>query len=699
MKYLEDSSDQEGIALDQGKNPDGQIALEIKGTTEEINTATQRGLLARVDFAEKLKELPIKLAPADIRLNLKNLRSDDVAPSGSVLVCDFPVSDEQENGMVTLPGIDKYPEAQFKWGYRKNDGIGEILNIDHHFRREDFYRAVSSTNLAIEYVKEHGPVGKDYTVVITHKDCDSILSSLIMRGILPPKEEFGEAAIAADHTGMPNDIADLLQGCEHGDNIEFSLRNLQRLLNGEELEPKAKELLGKRLSKREKVSELASKAKYTLSGKIAYIETDEATEGSFFPALLPEAELIVIVCARSQKDEHDKPLPGKQAKVMLGMKARSGTNVVDIVKPCDPNFGGRWNAGSDDRWGGFTLSMGIEEYVKLLEKHLGLPIRVDFAEKLKELPIKLIPKGFKLNLESLRSDEVASHGNVLVCDMAIIDKQEQGTTLPGIDRDPKAQFIKWGYRTNDDEGDILNIDHHFRTKDFYRAVSSTNLAIEYVKQYGTVGEDYTVIINHTDCDSVLSSAIMRGILLPLEDKFGVAAIAADHTGMANDIADLLQACESEEDIEFSLRNLQRLLEGKELEPKAKGLLEKRLKEREIAVGLANKAKYSSSGRIASIDTGGEATDGVFFPALLPEAEFIVIVCPRSGKDKSGNPKQAKVRLGMKAKVGTNVANIVKPFDPEFGGRWNAGSNDNLKGFTFSSIEEYVGLLEEALLST
>lgn len=372
MSHPEDPRNQDATVdvVGQVETPDGQIAPEIKGTTEGVSVAIQQGLPTRIDFVEKLKELPVKLIPKGFKLNLESLRSGDVAPHGNVLVCDTAINDKQKQE-ITLPGIDKDLEAQFiKWGYRKNDGKGEVLNIDHHFRRKDFYRAVSSTNLAMEYVKEHGSIGEDYTVIINHTDCDSLLSSAIMRGMLPPEEKFGVAAIASDHTGAPNDIADLLQACEHEDDIEFSLRNLQRLLNGEELEPRAQELLKKRLEEREMAAGLADKAKYSSSGRIAYIDTDtETIDGAFFLALLPKAEFIVIVYPRSVKDEHGKLLPGRQAKVRLGMKAKPGTDVTDIVKRFDPLFGGRWNAGGDDRWGGFTFS-SIEEYVELLEKTL-----------------------------------------------------------------------------------------------------------------------------------------------------------------------------------------------------------------------------------------------------------------------------------------------------------------------------------------
>lgn len=57
-------------------------------------------------------------------------------------------------------------------------------------------------------------MGDDAVLIIDHLDRDSILSSGILLGRLPPDPRLSEAAITADHTGAENDIADLLQGLD-----------------------------------------------------------------------------------------------------------------------------------------------------------------------------------------------------------------------------------------------------------------------------------------------------------------------------------------------------------------------------------------------------------------------------------------------------------------------------------------------------
>jgi hypothetical protein len=84
------------------------------------------------------------------------------------------------------------------------------------------------------------------------------------------------------------------------------------------------------------------------------------------------------------------------------------------------------------------------------------------------------------------------------------------------------------------------------------------LAIQHVTNVGV--PTCAVVINHTDCDSVLSSGTASGHLEPLKE-YGVAAIAADHTGEENDIADLLQALDERRDLCLAFTSLDRIMEG------------------------------------------------------------------------------------------------------------------------------------------
>jgi hypothetical protein len=121
-------------------------------------------------------------------------------------VCDFYID-----------GIDQPDAATF-------DGVsfqkGEIVNIDHHSEEPKMRRFVSSANLALGYVGRNPNFKENSSVVIHHTDADSTMTTLIMQGDVTREQAiawgFGEAAIAADHTGEPNNIADLLQSLQRG---------------------------------------------------------------------------------------------------------------------------------------------------------------------------------------------------------------------------------------------------------------------------------------------------------------------------------------------------------------------------------------------------------------------------------------------------------------------------------------------------
>lgn len=318
----------------------------------------------------------------------------------------------------------------------------------------------------------------------------------------------------------------------------------------------------------------------------------------------------------------------------------------------------------------------------------------NIVERLKEKPITLIDKNLPVTIENIRG--VSEGKPVLVLDACIKGMEEQGEPLS-----------KYGYK----QEEILNIDHHFNIEKFSRQISTTNLALDYVKEFGPVEDDQMVIVNHTDADSLLSSAIMRGLLSP-DEQFGIAAIAADHTGEANHIADVLNAVEQKRDMEFSYRNLELYLSGKPLEPEAQELLEKRYREREDALRLAEEEfKFSPKGKVAYIETA-EKIDSALLPAVLPSAEYIIVMCPRdlseSKEDVQENEdsvainevthnfgdfavesdKQIKIRLGMAAPDDIDLRSIMAKIDDRFGGRWNAGGNSRTGG-THLSLEEYV----------
>jgi hypothetical protein len=267
-----------------------------------------------------------------------------VHPTSPLAACDFYI-DEIEKIGVDVPG-----------GYC----VGRVTNIDHHAPTARMARIVSSANLAIEWIRAGGVPGS-VTVVLNHTDCDSVLSGAVMAGLLPPDDDIGAAAIAADHTGEENAIADMLQGLQHQRDFEMSLRNVQLIRAGRPLEPLANDALEQRRQSRHFASR--DVANFKFQDGVAWAELNHDTDSEFFPALLPTAAVIFISVPHATD-------PNKRLiRVRLGRAAPAGFSLHQLrLKEFDPTFGGRWNAGSNKRAGGSTIP--TREYVHELIRRL-----------------------------------------------------------------------------------------------------------------------------------------------------------------------------------------------------------------------------------------------------------------------------------------------------------------------------------------
>lgn len=197
----------------------------------------------------------------------------------------------------------------------------------------------------------HGTVAPDVPVRITHTDCDSILSAGIVSGVLSADLVFGEAAIAADHTGAAHPIADLLQAIENTRSLEVSFGALEAYLAGHTLPDSAERALADRMARREAAVAAVQAGQFGFEDGIAYADFDTAMEGEFFPTLLAGAR--VIVTSGPHPDRRDR----RQIRVRLGRGAPVGDTLHALgIAKFDTAYGGRWNAGSNRRGGGTTLS-------------------------------------------------------------------------------------------------------------------------------------------------------------------------------------------------------------------------------------------------------------------------------------------------------------------------------------------------------
>jgi hypothetical protein len=283
--------------------------------------------------------------------------------------------------LATVPGhtlfvCDSYVEGvehgeDVEAGYR----LGRVINVDHHAPTARMARTVSSANLAIAHVRQCGAATPADAVVITHTDCDSVLSSAIVAGLLPPEDRYGAAAIAADHTGAADDIADLLQALDERRDLALSLSSLARLegRDPQPLEADVAAVLAARRRHRDDARAAVAAGRLAMLGPVAFGEFDTMLDGEFFPALVPDATVVVIAC----------PMPDtsgrRQIKIRLGQAAPAGFSLHDLrLREFDPVYGGRWNAASNRRGGGTTIDAGryAAEVRRRVEAALrGEPIR------------------------------------------------------------------------------------------------------------------------------------------------------------------------------------------------------------------------------------------------------------------------------------------------------------------------------------
>jgi hypothetical protein len=249
-------------------------------------------------------------------------------------------------------------------------------------------------------------------------------------------------------------------------------------------------------------------------------------------------------------------------------------------------------------------------------------------------------------------------GTIHACDFYVTGA-EHGIPEPG------------GFRI----GRILNVDHHAPHERMEEPITSTGLAYEHLIAGGRADATSCVVIHHTDCDSILSSAMLLGHL-PADPELVAASVAADHTGEANRVADVLQALDegrrghrTAEHYLQSLRAVEDALAGRPLGDAVTEALERRRKRRGLALALKDSFDLLDGVAVAVSD---HSIDSAFFPAVVPEAAVIMVASPNVADPARWT---IKLRLGESAPQGLTLHSLrITEWDPLFGGRWNAGSN-------------------------
>jgi hypothetical protein len=284
------------------------------------------------------RSLPGLFAQAPIRLIPQGL-----APTAEHLERHFPEAKR-------IFAVDFYVQGA-ELGRRLDSGAGyelggRICNIDHHAPDARWERCVSSGNLACLWVRAHGAVTPESgdVIVINHTDCDSVIASLILAGALPPHPRFEEAVLDADHRGLANEIADLLQSGSSSRDLPWLVGSLSRALQGEPHDAQMRQRLDALEEKRLYVRGLLSNGSVVEKKGVFLVQCQRQIDSDLFVSVFRDARAVVIGCRSDQFPDLNL------TRIRLGPKAPEGLSLHKLgVSDLDPYYGGRYNAGSNKR--------------------------------------------------------------------------------------------------------------------------------------------------------------------------------------------------------------------------------------------------------------------------------------------------------------------------------------------------------------
>ena len=229
--------------------------------------------------------------------------------------------------------------------------------------------------------------------------------------------------------------------------------------------------------------------------------------------------------------------------------------------------------------------------------------------------------------------------------------------------------------------DLFIVDHHAPVPYMKKHISSAVIASRYVSSNGLLGDEYVIVVNHTDTDSLLSALLMSGKIEP-NIEYEKAAIAADHTGEENIISDLLQSSEDGRELKKSIELLLIMVKDPKM-VKDLGIMKERLLIRSELKELVPTFTVNNGIAFKIMD---KKIDAGLLPALFPNVKAIMVASPMPDRKW-----RIRVRLG---KLGKNIE-LNKLNLPDTGGRWNAISTSR-HGGTNTKPEDYLKMLSDKI---
>ncbi len=330
------------------------------------------------EYAEKLIPFPMRKGGLDLDELMNFAKERGIA---ELFVVDQKVAEIESRG------------ERLPYGYRVSSGYTHITVIDHHVA-DPYFERLSTGNLVLEFFKYHpdGPPS-EARILITHGDCDSVLSAGMLLKAIPPLPEFGEAVMSADHTFEANLIADLLQSIEgfppigggtmalidEGDcskltpSIELSFKSLGQLLQGKKLDDCVSHAFEGRLSARSAwESRLHNgEIRWYPNGTVVSVIPGKLTQDpypEFLKILIPDVSLILVFHQVPEKDNF------LQVRALTGNSIPGHLSLGDesiITQELVPKFGGRKDAGSNRR-GGQSFEGDPWEVARIIDERIGI---------------------------------------------------------------------------------------------------------------------------------------------------------------------------------------------------------------------------------------------------------------------------------------------------------------------------------------
>lgn len=311
--------------------------------------------------------------------------------------------------------------------------------------------------------------------------------------------------------------------------------------------------------------------------------------------------------------------------------------------------------------------------------------------------IVILPTQSVVTPDTLR--QAVTEGRICACDFYIEGIEKEESQYYG-----DSPVIKDSYGIQ--RAEFLNIDHHSSLPEMRAMISSGNLAVEYKNTQIELPDDFTVVVNHSDCDSVSSSLIILGIFDHCYKKdeifkiLGEAVKCADHSGEPNVIADLLQGMESQKNFKLSAEALITLLTN-EFPDFGRAMYAKRMDLRDaISELILNPNAVKKIGNIVVVKSDSRLESELIAP-FFPDAYAIISSEPKPSI--GAGHTLTRIRLctrGIESRLSLLDLGINYGPDPiniNWGGRWNAGSDSRGGGSPReSSLEKMAYQLNERI---